>query len=119
MLIAERTADLERRQSLVTPRDRIIVTLAPIISVLRMCAGRAFRIRPTWATAPSGSANWRGFTKRASASHHEALLSARSRRVYLSGWHVGQHPERLIDQHMGASATARPCSRAQGVATAR
>ena len=38
MLIAERTADLERRQSLVTLRDRIKATLAPIVSGYSECA---------------------------------------------------------------------------------
>ncbi len=38
MLIAERTSDLERRQSLVTLRDRITATLAPIISGYTECA---------------------------------------------------------------------------------
>ena len=38
MLIAERSSDLERRQSLVTLRDRITATLAPIVSGYTECA---------------------------------------------------------------------------------
>ena len=38
MLITERTADLERRQSLVTLRDRIDATLGPIVSGYTECA---------------------------------------------------------------------------------
>lgn len=38
MLIAERPTDLARRQSLVTLRDRITVTLAPVISGYSECA---------------------------------------------------------------------------------
>ena len=63
MLIAERTADLERRQSLVTLRDRINATLGPIVSGYSECALVGFPDSANVGTAPSGLASWRGFAR--------------------------------------------------------